>query len=91
MQAAVFRWLQQTKGIAVQKQWLEACIEWIQGEEVSVPRSIYTLMKGDLDPAGKREVSDLLSGFQLSCAAFLSMNLDNVGQISPCWSSCTKK
>jgi len=44
MQAAVFRWFQQTKGIAVQKEWLEACIEWIQGEEVSVLRSIYTLL-----------------------------------------------
>lgn len=61
MQAAVFRWLQQTKGIAVQKKWLEACIEWIQGEEVSVLRSIYTLginNERDPDPAGKQEVSE---------------------------------
>ena len=32
---AVSRWLQQTKGIAVQDEWLGACTEWILNEEVA--------------------------------------------------------
>ena len=32
---AVSRWLQQTKGVTVQDEWLGACTEWILNEEVA--------------------------------------------------------
>ena len=46
MQAGgVQRWLWQSKGIAVQDDWLGACVEWVLSEEVYTAR-VYALRKG---------------------------------------------